>query len=329
MVVIPQPIGAVRFRLYRDDSDLAGLVQVYNGARRADGITVVVTLEGFTSNYQHLRNCDLHRDLLIAETDSGIVGYSRVEWSVEEANGNRMLLHVSWLLPEARGIGVAERILAWSEARLTEIAHEQTHEGKQFFVAYVDAGEAEREHALVEAGYSVVQTFAEMVRPLSDPIPDIPLPDGVEIRPVTWADGRAIWEADDRAFHDHVGYTEQNEVDYDGWVKDEHADPSLWKVAFAGDAIAGQVLNYVNALENTEFKRKRGWTESISVQREWRKRGLAKALIVESMRMFKQMGMDHVALGVHTTNPNGAFPLYEALGYKVTLSSWELRKPFA
>lgn len=328
MTHLPEPVGGVRFREYRGESDLAGLVAVFNGARRADGITEVSTLEQFTTDYRHLTNCDLDRDLLIAETDAGTVGYTRVTWSVEEANGDRVLLHVFWLLPEVRGFGVAERMLAWAEDRLAEIAAEHPHDGRQFLTGYLDEGEEERERVLGAAGYLRTQTFAEMMRPLSDPIPTLPLPDGVEIRPVTWADGRAVWEADDRAFHDHVGYTPQTETDYDGWTKGENADPALWKVAFADGAIAGQVLNYVNPVENTEYGRKWGWTESISVQREWRNRGLAKALITASMRMFKEMGMEHVALGVHTTNPNGAFPLYESLGYRVTVTSYELRKPF-
>jgi ribosomal protein S18 acetylase RimI-like enzyme len=99
----------------------------------------------------------------------------------------------------------------------------------------------------------------------------------------------------------------QTETDYERWMSWEYNDPSLWKVAFAGSAAVGQVLNHINAAENTTLNRKWGYTESISVQREWRRRGLARALIAESMRMFRDMGMEHAALGVHTTNPNGAF----------------------
>ena len=112
-------------------------------------------------------------------------------------------------------------------------------------------------------------------------------------------------------------------------TRSEIARPSasLWKVAFAGDAVVGQVLNHINAAENATLNRKWGYTESISVQRDWRRQGIARALIAESMRMFRDMGMEYAALGVHTTNPNGAFPLYEGLGYRVTNLSWQMRKP--
>jgi ribosomal protein S18 acetylase RimI-like enzyme len=238
------------------------------------------------------------------------------------------LLFLYWLLPRARGQGAAERIVEWAEARLREIALEKPHTGNDFFTAYLDAGEHERDAVLAGAGYLRVQTFAEMSRSLAEPIPDLPLPDGLVLRPATAADARAVWEADDVAFRDHVGYSRQTEVDYQRWLQGHYNDPALWKVAFEADtgAIAGQVLNYVNAEENAAFGRSWGYTESISVQRAWRRRGVARALIAESMRMFRDMGLEHVALGVHTTNPNGAFPLYEGLGYRVTTLGWELRK---
>jgi ribosomal protein S18 acetylase RimI-like enzyme len=85
--------------------------------------------------------------------------------------------------------------------------------------------------------------------------------------------------------------------------------------------VAGQVRSFVNTAENEEHGRLRGWTENISTARRWRRRGVAKALIVESIRELAKRGMTEVALGVHTENPNGAFDLYAGLGYEV-VSTW-------
>lgn len=327
MPVMPPPIGDLRFRGYRDESDFAGLVEAYNAARLADGVSGIETLEGFTNDYRHLTNCDLDRDLIVVETTAGVVvAYGRATWWVESATGHRTLLAIQFVHPRARGIGVGDAVQTWLEGRLGEIAADIPHDGPQSLAAFVDQGEVERLALLQAAGYRTVETYAEMTRPLADPIPDLPLPEGVVVRPTTWDDARAVWEADDRAFQDHVGYSPQTETDYERWRSWEYNDPTLWKVGFAGDAVAGQVLNHVNRAENTTLGRRWGYTESISVQREWRRRGLARALIAESMRMFRDMGMDHAALGVHTTNPNGAFPLYESLGYRVTSLSWQLRR---
>ena len=79
--------------------------------------------------------------------------------------------------------------------------------------------------------------------------------------------------------------------------------------------------SFIDTAQNDEFARKRGWTEAISTSRRWRRRGVAKALIVESIRELADRGMTEVALGVHTENPNGAYDLYESLGYEV-VSTW-------
>jgi len=79
----------------------------------------------------------------------------------------------------------------------------------------------------------------------------------------------------------------------------------------------GGVMNYLHEKENQEFNRKRGYTEGIFVRRPWRRRGVAKALICRSMRMFRDIGMTETAHGVDANNPTGALQLYTGLGYRV------------
>ena len=110
-------------------------------------------------------------------------------------------------------------------------------------------------------------------------------------------------------------------------MKDPNFRPKLWKVAWDGDQVAGSVQNFYNPEENVEFNRKRGYTEGISTRRPWRRRGLASALIVESMKMFKDMGMTETAHGVDAENTSGALRLYKKLGYKVAKQYTIYRKP--
>jgi len=62
------------------------------------------------------------------------------------------------------------------------------------------------------------------------------------------------------------------------------------------------------------MRRRRGYTESISVRRPYRRRGLARALIAQSLHAVKERGMEEAALGVQTENIHGAFRLYESMG---------------
>ena len=62
--------------------------------------------------------------------------------------------------------------------------------------------------------------------------------------------------------------------------------------------------------ENESLGVKRGWLEHISVRRPWRKRGVAKALIADSLRMLRDMGMDEARarrrLGEPVRAPSGS-----------------------
>ena len=55
--------------------------------------------------------------------------------------------------------------------------------------------------------------------------------------------------------------------------------------------------------------------------------GVARALIAASLRELGARGMDEAALSVHTENPNGAFQLYESMGYRVVRMFTDLKKP--
>ena len=87
------------------------------------------------------------------------------------------------------------------------------------------------------------------------------------------------------------------------------------------------VLNTVNPAEDQESGKKRGWTDPICVRKAWRRRGLARALLVQSILMFRELGYEQTFLGVDTQNPNRALALYESVGYQIDRQSCICRKP--
>jgi ribosomal protein S18 acetylase RimI-like enzyme len=166
-----------------------------------------------------------------------------------------------------------------------------------------------------------------MVRPDLENIPDAPLPEGLEVRPVKPEHLRAIWEAEQEAFLDHWGASEVEEGDFERWLNNHPFQPELWQVAWDGDQVAGMVRTIIDRNQNARFGRQRGYTENISTRRPWRKRGLARALMAQSMRLQKELGMTETALGVDASNPNGALQLYESMGFQVTKKETIYRKP--
>jgi len=166
-----------------------------------------------------------------------------------------------------------------------------------------------------------------MVRPDLEDIPEAPLPEGLVVRTPREDEMRKVWEAEEEAFRDHLGAAPPGESDYDGFLSFPYNDPTLWRIAWDGDEVAGQVRSYINGPENEAMGRRRGYTESISVRRPYRRRGLARALIVQSLHAVKERGMEEAALGVLTENLHGAFRLYESCGFRVVHSWTTLRKP--
>ena len=318
-------LNDVVFRPFQDRSDYPHFARIITAFSKGEGRDRVETAEGIASGYDHLERCDPKRDLLVAEVDELPIGYCRVWWD-QEPDGPRIYRQVCFVDPAFGGRGLGSAFFAWNEERLREIAAGHDTPQKMLEVFANDRNPAATALART-AGFESITYDAEMVRPSVDGLPDHSLPDGVEIRPVSEDQLRAIWEADVEAFRDHWGFVEPTDATYAQFLAFPHHDPTLWKVAWDDEGVAGQVRSFIDPAQNAEHGLQRGWTEFISTSRRWRRRGLAKALIVESIRELAARGMTDVALGVHTENPNGAFDLYAGLGYEVVATWTTYRKP--
>lgn len=318
-------LDGVDFRAFQGPLDYADFARIITAWAKGVDDERVETAEGIASGYENLDRCDPTRDLVVAEVAGRPVAYSRVWWD-QEADGPRLYRHVCFLDPDVGGRGIGATLFGWNEARLREIAAE--HEGaEQLLEVWNNDRNTAASSLIGAAGYEPVTYSAEMLRPSVEDLPDHPLPDGLEIRPVREEDIRTIWEADMEAFRDHWGYVEPTETDYERFIAFPYLDTTLWKIAWDDEGVAGQVKSFIDTASNAEHSKRVGWTENIATARRWRRRGVAKALIVESIRELAARGMTEVALGVHTENPNGAFDLYVGLGYEVVSTWTTYRKP--
>jgi mycothiol synthase len=318
-------LPGVDFRRFRGREDYPHFARIITAWAEGMGDDRVETAEGIASGYEHLQRCDPERDIVVVEADGRPVAYSRVWWN-EEAGGPHLYEHACFVDPELGGRGIGAALFAWNEARLREIASEHDA-ADQLFEVWTNDRNVAAATLIRDAGYDPITYSADMVRPSVDDLPDHALPKGLEIRPVREEDIRTIWEAEVEAFRDHWGFVEQTEDDYERFLAYPYLDPTLWKIAWDDERVAGQVKSYIDTAQNEAHGKRRGWTENISTSRRWRRRGVAKALIVESIRELAARGMTEVALGVHTENPNGAFDLYAGLGYEVVSTWTTCRKP--
>jgi ribosomal protein S18 acetylase RimI-like enzyme len=168
-----------------------------------------------------------------------------------------------------------------------------------------------------------------MVRDDLDNIPEVPLPPGIEVRPVRREDLRRIWDAAREALRDENNFFEENwdEQAFKRLPSERLFTPELWQIAWDGEEVVGGVHNFVDRAENESLGRKWGHTEHIFVRRQWRGRGVARALISRSLKVVKEQGMEAATLDVDAENPSRALKLYESLGYRMCREFTFYRKP--
>lgn len=320
-------IDGLKFRHYRGLEDHPEMHRVHQAVAAADGVEEVTTLEQFTLSYEHHVNCDHERDIILAEVDSRLVAYARVFWS-ELVEGGRTYENFGFVDPGWRRRGIGTALHRHNEERLREIA--AGHRGvepKWLSSEGVDR-DAGNEALLRGDGYAPVRFFYEMVAASLDGIVAPPMPDGIELRPVTRDQYRRIWDAEAEAFRDHWGEAEWTEEDWRIFdAAPEHADPSLWRVGWDGDEVAGVIVTTVPVEENQRHGRNRVYIGGVSVRRPWRRRGLARALLASSLVAAREAGYEGAGLGVDTDSPTGATDLYRSLGFEPvkTFTAW--RKP--
>ncbi|MBC8508176.1 MAG: GNAT family N-acetyltransferase [Anaerolineales bacterium] len=328
-IFIPEApqIPGLRFRYFRGESDYPVIMNVFNACKVVDDFDYTMTLDGVAHHFETITNCDPFTDMIFVEIDDEPIAYGRVGW-YKESEGNYIYYSLGWIIPEWRRKGIGTAILKHNERRIYEIAADHPSEAPKLFQNEHNEKQVAVAALLKINGYEGIRWGYELVRPIDAHLPEAPMPEGLQVRPVTEDHYRLIWDAQSEAFIDHWGHTETTEEDYQRWLSDPVTfGPEIWKVAWDGDQVAGMVLNFVSEKENEEYQRKRGYTEFISVRRPWRRLGLARSLLVQSIEMFREMGMEDTLLGVDTQNPNHALNLYEGVGYKITRKSTTYRKP--
>ncbi|MBG0787177.1 MAG: GNAT family N-acetyltransferase [Anaerolineaceae bacterium] len=321
-------IDGLKFRHFAGKSDYPKMLTILEKASEADDDEFASTLDDLEHDYSHLTNCDPKEDMILAEVNGQTVAYGRVSWHQIDKNKNRIYSQFIKIIAEWRDMGIEQAMMAWNEKRLQTISAEHPNDGKRFYQTYSLENKVSLNAILKDMGYEPTRYFFEMNRPL-DEIAEAVLPEGIEVRPAKKEDYRKIWDASIDAFRDHWGFSEPEEEDYISYSTSRYFQPDLWQVAWDGDEVVASILNYIDEEYNKKFNKKCGWTEEISTRREWRRKGIATALIARSMQMHKDHGMTMVALGVDTENPNGALQLYEGLGYKKIRTMITFRKEIA
>ena len=303
--------------------DLPAIADFYTECEDYDRNPERQSLVGLQEFWDSPRSCPEADTLVGYDLDDRVVatawaGCNRV---VTERRG----VHLGGAVrPDRRGEGIGQAVLRWEIAHgiAWDRATRQDGYGPLAMRLYAPSDQADVRDLAERHGLAVDRYFFEMSRCLGD-APSVLEVDDVVI--VDWdaARGREVHTMVDRAFRDHWGHADRTD---EMWAETTGSaafrpDWSLLAIDGTTRVVVGAALNCAYQQDWRATGISEGYTDELAVARSHRGRGIASALLLESMRRFALSGMEAAALGVDAANPSGALRLYEGLGYKQTSST--------
>ncbi|MEK3990633.1 MULTISPECIES: GNAT family N-acetyltransferase [Robertmurraya] len=155
-------------------------------------------------------------------------------------------------------------------------------------------------------GFIAKENHLVMKRDLTEPIPSYPLP--ANIRVMNW---KMESQEEQESYLRAEAAGDPNGICWSlnhlQWTK----SGAEWATftAFDGQNVVGSVMTW-------GLGEKRSATENIFVLPNWRRMGIAKALITEALTFLKEKGKTEATLGVFGDNRK-AISLYQSLGYRM------------
>lgn len=217
-------------------------------------------------------------------------------------------------------------LLAWAVARAKSLLPLLPEEMRSTVSAWSYAHDERYIRMLTQAGLTPSRHSLQM-RIDFDGVPQPPAPlDGITIRAANETDSwPRIVEALADAWRDHRGYIERPLEERIAMFTHEWMPiyvPGAWLLAMDGDTIAGMSLcNPVYAGDPAI-----GTVYTLAVRRPYRRRGVARALMLRSFVMLHEMGRTGANLWVDAASLTGATKLYEGVGMRpiVTYTQYTL-----
>ncbi len=264
------------------------------------------------------------RTVVVRDDEGSIVAYATVYSRLAEADEMRAYINV-YVIPSWRGYNLEDPLIDWGLSVGTAVLEEVAAE-RRFVCGWLYKKQKQMAARFAARGFTPIRHWWEMECLLNRPMRP-PRTKGFEIVP--WAaeydePARLVYNA---AFADHWGSTPMDEHQ---WQKQVIASPGFRRgysfVAFG----AGELVGYSACEEYPEdwdaAGRSEAWVGGLGVLREWRKRGIATALLTRSMEAMQTAEIEAAMIGVDSDSPSGAQHLYSDVGFitKITGTTWQL-----
>ena len=297
--------------------DLPSAVEMFNRCSQKMIGRDEFTLERYQHEWSHPK-LDLGASTRVVLSPEGdVVGCVEV-WDV-----NEIPVH-PWVWarvdPEWEGKGIGTALMRWAIGRSKQAIERVPEDARVSIYCASVNGHKPTEQLYADLGLKPIRYSWTMLIELDQKPPEPEWPEGIELRPYQHpAQLRDVYQVVRDSFRDHWGYIETPfEEGFEQWqhfalAEEMYFDPNLWFLAMDGDEIAGISL----CVARTDDDPHRGWVSTLGVRREYRRRGIALALLQHSFGAFYRLGKPRAGLGVDGQNLTGATRLYEKAGMHI------------
>ena len=249
---------------------------------------------------------DLMQDTVLLHAGDRLVGWAQVMFKGVRAEAD--------VAPAQRGRGIGTWLLDWTEARSRAIGADRLGQ-------MVTDNNTAAATLFLARGYAVQDTAWILEIFLEAPPAIGPLPDGITLRAYApGVDDVVAHALIDEAFCEWPG---RDPVAFSDWaaavVRRETFAPALSALAFDGSRLVGAALalDYGNEDE--------GYVQQLAVRRDYRHRGIARALLFHVFGGFHRTGRRWCTLS--TNSYTGALSLYERVGMRIRQSYTRYERP--
>ncbi len=284
-------------------ADARAVVDLLNAADIAEGHLPEASVDDLLGDWTDI---DLAADAWIVERTGvrGAQGYV----SVEGHGGVDFRVNLT-VLPDARARGVGSLLLGLAEDRARGELERSPSGVRVVIGGHVYADTASGAWA-ERRGYREVRRFNQMTITLDGPPAPPTVVPGITVRTFeVGRDEQSVFASLAQSFADHWGSIPMS---YDEWSRGfarTDFDPLLWYLALDGDEVVSTALGLVTPAG--------GWVRGVGTRRDWRRRGIARALMLDLFGAYWARGVPTIGLGVDSDSLTGALDLYLNLGMTV------------
>lgn len=284
--------------------DVPGVTALVNLATTADGTGRGVSEEAVAEEFR-VPYLDLAVDTVSAWIDDDMVAFGSVFSGPEPVDGRAMIRVDGHVHPQHRGHGLGRELLARLETRAADLAAER-HPGLPVRLRTSGGTPGSSTQRLLElAGYQPDNFFITMEVDLArwhDP------GGSSEVVPIDERLLGTTRDAHNDAFRDHRNFSPIPANLWQHWMSGPDNRPALGRVVLDGD----RVLAYSVVSESHPGV---AHVELVGTRREARGLGLARAVLLGTLRAAHDAGCAVAELEVDSTSPTGADRLYTSVGF--------------